>query len=94
MAPDLPIKIVGIRPGEKLHEMMCPGDMSFHTYEFADHYVIAPAIKFFNRSNDFTTNALSEQGQSVEQGFEYVSDTNPHFLTIDEIRHCNLVAEQ
>ena len=93
MAPDLPIKIVGIRPGEKLHEMMCPGDMSFHTYEFADHFVIAPAIKFFNRSNDFTTNALGEQGQLVSQGFEYVSNTNPHFLSIDEIRQCNQVAD-
>ncbi|WP_333609572.1 UDP-N-acetylglucosamine 4,6-dehydratase (inverting) [Arsukibacterium sp.] len=93
MAPDLPIKIVGIRPGEKLHEMMCPGDMSFHTYEFADHFVIAPAIKFFNRSNDFTTNAQGEQGQLVSQGFEYVSNTNPHFLSIDEIRQCNQVAD-
>ncbi len=44
--------------------MMCPGDMSFHTYEYADHYVIAPSIQFFNRSNDFTTNALKEQGQT------------------------------
>lgn len=93
MAPKLPIKIIGIRPGEKLHEMMCPGDMSFHTYEFADHYVIAPAIKFFNRSNDFTSNALGEKGQLVEQGFEYVSDTNPHFLSIEEIRQCNQVAD-
>ncbi len=91
MAPDLPIKIVGIRPGEKLHEMMCPGDMSFHTYEFADHYVIAPAIKFFNRSNDFTTNALGEQGHMVEQGFEYVSDRIREFLTIDEIRHSAVI---
>ncbi|CAM5206716.1 UDP-N-acetylglucosamine 4,6-dehydratase (inverting) [Alishewanella longhuensis] len=93
MAPNLPIKIVGIRPGEKLHEMMCPGDMSFHTYEFADHFVIAPAIKFFNRSNDFTSNALGEKGQLVEQGFEYVSDTNPNFLSIEEIRQCNQVAD-
>lgn len=92
MAPTLPIKIVGIRPGEKLHEMMCPGDMSFHTYEFKDHYVIAPAIKFFHRSNDFTTNALGEQGYPVDQTFEYVSDKNTHFLTIDEICQFNLDA--
>lgn len=92
MAPDLPIKIIGIRPGEKLHEMMCPGDMSFHTFEFNDHFVIAPAIKFFNRSNDFATNALGERGKPVAQGFEYVSDTNPHFLSINEIQQCNQVA--
>ncbi len=93
MAPDLPIKIVGIRPGEKLHEMMCPGDMSYHTYEFADHFVIAPAIKFFHRSNDFTSNALGEQGQLVNAGFEYVSDTNPHFLSVAEIEQFNRDAE-
>lgn len=93
MAPDLPVKIVGIRPGEKLHEMMCPGDMSYHTYEFSDHFVIAPAIKFFHRSNDFTTNALGEQGQLVKAGFEYVSDTNPHFLSVAKIQQFNREAE-
>jgi UDP-N-acetylglucosamine 4,6-dehydratase/5-epimerase len=89
MAPDLPIKEVGIRPGEKLHEMMCPGDMSYHTYEFNDHFVIAPAIKFFNRSNDFSSNALSERGKLVMPGFEYVSDSNPDFLTVDNMRQFN-----
>lgn len=92
MAPELPIKIIGIRPGEKLHEMMCPGDMSYHTYEFSDHYVIAPAIKFFQRSNNFSSNALNEHGQLVSTGFEYVSDSNPHFLTIEQIRQFNLEA--
>lgn len=89
MAPDLPIKIVGIRPGEKLHEMMCPSDMSFHTFEFDDHYVIAPAIRFFNRSNDFTHNNLNEQGRPVSEGFQYVSDLNNDFMTIEQIRQYN-----
>lgn len=89
MAPELPQKEVGIRPGEKLHEMMCPGDMSYHTYEFDDHYVIAPAIKFFSRNNDFSVNGLQEQGQLVSRNFEYVSDQNPHFLTVEEIRAFN-----
>lgn len=89
MAPDLPIKIVGIRPGEKLHEMMCPGDMSYHTFEFADHYVIAPAIKFFNRSNDFSSNALQEPGKLVAPGFEYVSDSNPDFLSVEQMQQFN-----
>jgi len=89
MAPELPQKEVGIRPGEKLHEMMCPGDMSYHTYEFEDHYVIAPAIKFFSRTNDFSSNSLQEQGQLVSRSFEYVSDQNPHFLTVEEIRAFN-----
>jgi UDP-N-acetylglucosamine 4,6-dehydratase/5-epimerase len=89
MAPDLPIKEVGIRPGEKLHEMMCPGDMSYHTFEFDDHFVIAPAIKFFNRSNDFSSNALNENGKLVQPGFEYVSDSNPDFLSVEQMREFN-----
>ncbi|MFC4656912.1 UDP-N-acetylglucosamine 4,6-dehydratase (inverting) [Rheinheimera marina] len=89
MAPQLPLKEIGIRPGEKLHEMMCPGDMSHNTYEFDDHYVIAPAIKFFSRSNDFSSNALQEQGRLVTPNFEYVSDKNPHFLRADELQSFN-----
>jgi UDP-N-acetylglucosamine 4,6-dehydratase len=89
MAPDLPQKIVGIRPGEKLHEMMCPNDMAFHTFEYEDHYVIAPAIKFFSRSNNFKANALGEKGEPVNCDFEYVSDKNDHFLSPDEIRAFN-----
>ncbi|MEX1221980.1 MAG: UDP-N-acetylglucosamine 4,6-dehydratase (inverting) [Idiomarina sp.] len=89
MAPKLPIKVVGIRPGEKLHEMMCPGDMSFHTFEFPDHYVIAPAIKFFSRSNNFNSNALGEKGQQVDENFEYTSDLNPDFLSVEQIQSLN-----
>ncbi|RUO65847.1 UDP-N-acetylglucosamine 4,6-dehydratase [Pseudidiomarina planktonica] len=89
MAPKLPIKVVGIRPGEKLHEMMCPGDMSFHTFEFPDHYVIAPAIKFFSRSNNFTSNALGEKGEQVNENFEYTSDLNPDFLSVEQIQSLN-----
>ena len=40
MAPNIPIKEIGIRPGEKLHEVMCPVDDSYHTYEFHDHFVL------------------------------------------------------
>src|ERR1700688_261723 len=46
MAPQLPQRIVGIRPGEKLHEIMCPADDSHLTLEFADHFVIKPTITF------------------------------------------------
>lgn len=92
IAPQLPVKEVGIRPGEKLHEMMCPGDMSYNTYEYDDHYVIAPSIQFSNRSNDFTVNAIDERGKLVQPGFEYVSDKNPHFLTVDEINAFNKAA--
>ena len=84
-APNIPTKDVGIRPGEKLHEVMCPGDDSFHTYEFQDHYVIAPSIKFYQDDMDFAHNRLGETGDLVEPGYEYQSGSNPHFLTIEEI---------
>ena len=94
MAPNLPIKIIGIRPGEKLHEIMCPADDSYHTYEYDDHYVIAPSITFSSRSNDFTVNALEERGQLVDSGFEYNSKNNPEFLTVDQLLIFNQMAEQ
>lgn len=80
IAPDLPHKIVGIRPGEKLHEIMCPADDSHLTLEFGDHYVICPTIQFSHPS-DFTKNRLGEEGKPVEQGFEYNSGNNEDWLT-------------
>ncbi len=85
MAPDVPIKIIGIRPGEKLHEIMCPAEDSHLTLEFEDHFVIAPSITFFTRKNDFTSNSLNETGRIVEQGTEYNSGANSHFLSTKEI---------
>ena len=85
VAPDLEQKIVGIRPGEKLHEIMCPADDSHLTIEFDDHFVLSPTIIFRSSDNDFTTNKIGETGKPVKQGFEYNSGTNKHFLTIPEI---------
>jgi UDP-N-acetylglucosamine 4,6-dehydratase len=92
MAPDLPVKVIGIRPGEKLHEIMCPVDLSYDIYEYNDHYVIAPGIKFSSRSNDFTTNALGEKGSAVTPNFEYNSRDNEHFLSVEEIKDFNELA--
>ena len=89
MAPETPIKIVGIRPGEKLHEIMCPADDSHLTLRFSNHYVIRPTISFFARENDFNINALEERGEPVEQGFEYNSGNNPEFLTVEQIATLN-----
>lgn len=80
MAPDLGIKIVGIRPGEKLHEIMCPADDSHLTLEFADHYVICPTIQFAHVT-DFSVNRLGETGVPVAHGFEYHSGNNTEWLT-------------
>ena len=93
MAPGMPTKIVGIRPGEKLHEIMCPQDDSHLTVKFDDHYVIKPSITFWGGNHDYTKNGLGETGCPVEQGFEYNSGTNPHFLSIDEIRTLNQLSE-
>ena len=92
MGPDLPVKIVGIRPGEKLHETMCPADDSHLTLEFGDHFVIGPSIQF-NECIDFRTNKVGETGEPVEQGFEFNSGKNSRFLDIEEIRALNEVAE-
>lgn len=89
IAPGMPTHVVGIRPGEKLHEIMCPADDSHLTYEFDDHYVIAPTIRFHHVDVDFATNRLGEEGVRVEQGFEYNSGTNPHFFTVEETRAFN-----
>lgn len=79
-------ELVGIRPGEKLHEVMVPEEMAHHSLEFDDHYVITPAIKFFDKTVDYQTNKLSEKGVQVAEKFEYHSGTNPHFLSVEELR--------
>ena len=89
MAPTLKQEIIGIRAGEKLHEVMCPADDSFHTYEFNDYYVIAPSISFTSRNNDFSVNALGETATLVDPSFEYNSLNNQHFLSIDELQSMN-----
>jgi UDP-N-acetylglucosamine 4,6-dehydratase len=83
MAPHLPHKNIGIRPGEKLHEVMCPADDSHLTLEFHDHFVIKPTIEFLNTVN-FSENPLGEQGKLVKQGFEYNSGNNTEWLTHSE----------
>jgi len=89
MAPDLPHRIVGVRPGEKLHEVMCPRDDSHLTLEFDDHYVIRPAIQFL-APVDYALNRLGESGEPVEEGFEYQSSRNPRFLNVAEIAALNM----
>lgn len=86
MAPELGINIIGIRPGEKLHEVMCPADDAHLTLEFHDHFVIRPSIRFTRSEVDYARNKLDEQGSSVTSGFEYNSGNNPHFLTVEEIQ--------
>lgn len=93
MAPGLAQRNVGIRPGEKIHEIMCPADDSHLTVEFDDHFVITPAITFQTMSSDYKVNALGEQGKPVPGEFEYNSGNNPHFLNVEEIQKFNTMAE-
>jgi UDP-N-acetylglucosamine 4,6-dehydratase len=92
MAPKLPQKIVGIRPGEKIHEVMCPADDSHLTLEFAGHFVIRPTITFSDAGNSYSPNRLGEHGRDVEQGFEYNSGRNDRFLSVPEIVEFNRAA--
>lgn len=92
MAPAMKTKIVGIRPGEKLHEIMCPADDSHLTIEFKDHYVISPSIIFFAEKINYRKNKLGENGKPVKRGFEYHSGKNPHFLTIKQLRELAAIA--
>jgi UDP-N-acetylglucosamine 4,6-dehydratase len=92
MAPGLPHRIIGIRPGEKMHEVMCPADDAHLTLEFDDHYVIKPTIQF-SQIVDFMTNRLGETGKRVEPGFEFQSGRNSHYLGIEEIVALNQIAQ-
>ena len=83
--------VIGIRPGEKLHEIMVPEEMAHHTVEFEDHFVIAPAITFFDKNLDYFHNKLGEKGVPSESKFEYHSGTNSHFLSIDELKELDKV---
>lgn len=88
MAPGAEINIVGIRPGEKLHEIMCPADHARHTLEFDDHYVIRPEIRFA-RQVEYEKNAIGQEGKLVPENFEYSSGTNREFLTVEMLREMN-----
>lgn len=86
MAPGLPHKEVGIRPGEKIHEIMCPSDDSHLTIEFNNYYVIKPTITFFEKDSDYTLSVEGEKGKTVVTGFEYNSGSNDDFMNVNQLR--------
>ncbi|EAI3896842.1 UDP-N-acetylglucosamine 4,6-dehydratase (inverting) [Campylobacter lari] len=85
MAPNLAHKIIGIRAGEKLHEIMISSDDSHLTYEFKDYYAISPSIQFNNIDIDFSINAKGQKGKKVSNGFSYSSDNNPSWISQEEL---------
>lgn len=81
IAPDSRIEEVGIRPGEKLHEMMITAEDARKTVEYDEHYVVQPAFPWW--SDEL---AYENGGRPVADGFIYASDTNDRWLTIDQLR--------
>jgi UDP-N-acetylglucosamine 4,6-dehydratase len=80
MAPDLRIKEIGIRPGEKIHEMMISKDDSVNTLDFGKYYVIQPSMHWWSPA------AYMKKGISVDGEFEYHSGNNTDWLTIEQMR--------
>jgi UDP-N-acetylglucosamine 4,6-dehydratase len=89
LAGDVSIREVGLRPGEKLHEVLCPADDAHRTLEFDDHFVIHPGRTLHDLDADYEVNPLNERGRRVPEGREYNSRDNPHFLSVEELRRLN-----
>ena len=80
VAPQARHEIVGIRPGEKLHEQMIGPEDAPHTYEYPEHFKILPAIHNWSASP-----VRIKDGVKVPEGFTYASDNNPHWMTPAEL---------
>lgn len=80
------IKLIGIRPGEKIDELLTSSSNAYLTLEFNDHYVVMPSTSVNTNFEDFRKNKNNEVGKLVKNDFEYSSGTNKNFLTIDQIK--------
>lgn len=81
VAPECSTNVVGIRPGEKLHECMIPADEARQTLEFDDHFIIGPAAQWWRDAADKYPNA-----RRCAEDFCYASDTNPDWLSVAQLR--------
>lgn len=84
IAPNLPQKIIGIREGEKLHELMVSQEAARHTLEFDNHYVIVPEI-FISNPKRLERFLNGRKGKTLPEGFAYTSDTNQEWLSIEQL---------
>lgn len=82
IGPECRTEIVGIRPGEKLHEVLVPQDDAWHTLEYDDHFIICPSSPDWNIDEYVRKNG----GRRCADDFQYSSDNNSWWLTPDEIR--------
>ena len=81
ISPDAKIKIIGVREGEKIHEVMITKDDSRYTYDYGDHYIIYPNFEWFDFEKSF-----KKGGHKIEDGFEYHSGENEEWLSVEEIK--------
>ncbi len=81
VAPEAKQKVIGIRPGEKVHEQMIGEDDSFHTYEYPGYYKILPAIHNWSASPQ-----RIKDGHRVPEGFSYTSDRNTEWMSVPELQ--------
>lgn len=82
MAPGTPIKVIGIRPGEKLHEVMVTEDDARNTLLFRDRYIIEPTLAFWDRAH-----YLAAGAKPTAEDFRYASNTNDEWLDAAELQH-------
>ena len=88
VAPTAPRRTIGIRPGEKVHEVLITGDEARHAAEFEDYFAIYPAFPFW-RAREY------RRGYELAPGFRYTSDSNEEWLTVNQIRElAGLVAAE
>jgi UDP-N-acetylglucosamine 4,6-dehydratase len=81
IGPECRTEVVGIRPGEKLHEVMVPEDDAHHTAEYDDYFAILPAFQDWDQQAYLNANG----GRLCPDGFRYSSDTNARWLSVDEL---------
>ena len=81
VAPKIKHKIVGIRPGEKLHEQMISIEDSYSTYEYSNYYKILPQINNWGKDR-----LRIKKGKKVSEGFNYSSDNNSQWMTHQELK--------
>jgi UDP-N-acetylglucosamine 4,6-dehydratase len=84
IAPDCEHDVVGVRPGEKLHETMVPQEEAINTLEYDDFYIIRPSFHWWDYPDEAQYG--STQGKPVAEDFEYRSDTNPQWLDLEGLR--------
>ena len=87
IAPEAKHEIIGIRPGEKLHEEMITLNDAINTVEFDDYFVITPSSQYLSWDQErFLNESNGLKGKYCEEGFSYNSGNNKHFLTVDVLR--------